>query len=412
MKSYYLVSFIVSIFPSIVFAQETSDSAALKVLNRIDSMIQIRHFNLSDQNAQEKIAEHTQSNSSIVYEYRIEQLNKLSAIKLDYNADVQAYIDKFLIERKAQVSRILGLKEMYFPVFEDYLSKYKLPLELKYLPVLESGLNPLAISSSGAVGLWQFKLNSGKQMGLETNSYIDQRSDIYLSTDAGCRYLSYLYDIFKDWHLALAAYNGGPGEVRNAIVRSGYKLNYWEIRQYMSEQARNYVPAFIASVYVINFAHEHSIKAQKPLCSYFQTDTLWVEEAVSFAQLSQSLKIDTAILRFLNPMYRLDIIPDTEKPNLLVLPSNKTTSFLKNENRIYSKQVKQTNYIDQLNNAGNTTGLKKGVYKVQKGDFLHKIAIQHACSVESICAWNNLTDKNLNVGQELIIWQKDSTKSK
>lgn len=412
MKSFYLASLIISIFPSIVFSQETADSAALKVLNRIDSMIQIRQFNNSDQNIHEKITEHSQSNSSIVYEFRIEQLNKLSAIRLDYNADVQVYIDKFIIERKTQVSRMLGLKDMYFPVFEEYLSKYKLPIELKYLPVLESGLNPLAISSSGAVGLWQFKLNSGKQMGLEVNSFVDQRSDIYLSTDAACRYLSYLYDIFKDWHLALAAYNGGPGEVRNAIVRSGYKLDYWKIRQYMSEQARNYVPAFIASVYVINFAHEHGIKSQKPLCSYFQTDTLWIDEAVSFAQLSQSLKIDTAILRFLNPMYRIDIIPDTEQPNLLVLPSNKTTSFLKNENRIYSKQVKQTNYIDQLNNAGNTTGLKRGVYKVQKGDFLHKIAIEHACSVESICAWNNLTDKNLNVGQELIIWQKDSTKKK
>ena len=159
----------------------------------------------------------------IYYEYRIEELDKQSPVKLDYNKDVRKYIDIYLEKRSENVSELLGLKNLYFPIFEQYLDKYNLPLELKYLPIVESGLNPLAQSSSGAMGLWQLLLNASKLLGLKVNSYIDERCDIYLSTDAACRYLKYLYNEYNDWQLALAAYNGGPGEVRNAIARSGGK---------------------------------------------------------------------------------------------------------------------------------------------------------------------------------------------
>ena len=412
MRYFYIILFLVLSNYKVFGVQPISDSAKLRYINRIDSMILLQR----EQYMNSHIEETSKSSQSVFpdmyFEYRLEKLGKTSAIKLDFNADVRKYIDKFLNERKEQVARMMGLKELYFPIFEEYCSKYQLPLELKYLPVLESGLDPLAISATGATGLWQFKLNSAKLLGLTVSSYIDQRNDPYLSTDAACRYLKYLYSMFRDWQLALAAYNGGPGEVRNAIIRSGYKLNFWQLQPYLSEQTRNYVPAFIAAVYVMNYANEHGIKAIKPKYSFFQTDTVWIQEAVSFMQISQKLQLDTGILRFLNPAYKTDYIPDTDEPNLLVLPANKVSAFLNNKNRIYSQQVHQTNYVDKLNNAGNTAGLKKSLYVVQKGDYLHKIALQFGCSVENISAWNNLKDLNLNVGQELIIWQNDSTKTR
>ena len=181
----------------------------------------------------------------MLYEYRLAQLSRLSPVALDYNAEVRRYIDLFTGPRKAEMAKIIGLSRLYFPVFDEALDRYGLPHELKYLTVVESGMNPLAMSKSGAVGLWQFLLNTGRLFDLEVTSYIDERCDVYKSTEAACRYLNYLNNTFHDWHLVLSSYNGGPGEVRKAIERCKGETNYWKLRPYLSEQAKNYVPAFI-----------------------------------------------------------------------------------------------------------------------------------------------------------------------
>jgi membrane-bound lytic murein transglycosylase D len=340
----------------------------------------------------------------IYYEYRIEELDKQSPIKLDFNEDVLKYIKLYLEKRPDKIAEFLGLSELYFPVFEEYLDKYNLPLELKYLPVIESGLDPLARSSSGAMGLWQLLLNSSKLLGLQVNSYVDERCDLYRSTDAACRYLKYLFNIFNDWQLTLAAYNGGPGEIRNAIARSGGKTTFWQIQPYLPEQTKWYVPAYIAVVYLANNAKEHGISPSQPSFTYNNTDTLWIQEAVEFSKLSEKTEIPIETIRFLNPAYRREYIPDMVKSMPLVLPSNKILTFLKIENQIYSRTNDTSDYLDVLSAAGDTNGLKKIAYTVLKGDFLHKIAMEYGCTLENLRAWNSLQNDNLSEGQKLLIW--------
>jgi membrane-bound lytic murein transglycosylase D len=345
----------------------------------------------------------------IHYEFRIENLDKQSPIKLDYNQDVKKYIDLYFQKRPEKVAEFMGKKEMYFPIFEEYLAKYNLPFELKYLSIVESGLDPLAKSSSGAVGLWQLLLNSSKLLGLEVDSYRDERCDPYLSTDAACRYLKYLYEVFNDWQLALAAYNGGPGEVRNAILRSGGKTNFWEIQPFLPEQTKWYVPAFIAVVYIANHAAEHGIVAMPPKYSYFQTDTLMIHEATEFSKIAEKINLSIDTIRFLNPIYKRDYIPDLGKPLSLVLPSDKILTFLKTENQIYSRNSDTLTYIDMLQLAGDTIGKAKIVHIVSKGDFLNKIAMNYNCTADNLRAWNHLRSDNLNAGQKLNIWQGNAS---
>ena len=337
----------------------------------------------------------------IYYEYKIEELDKTSPIKLDYNDYVQQYIDKYLNERLDKISEFLSLKDLYFPIFEEYLDKYNLPLELKYLPIVESGLDPKAQSPSGAIGLWQLLYNPAVSLGLKINSYYDERCDVYLSTDAACRYLKYLYSLFNDWQLVLAAYNGGPGEVRNAIERSGGKKNYWVIRPYLSQQAQNYVPAFIAVFYLVNFAKEHGIKPNAINFNFKNIDTLHVTSSVNFAKVTKYTNTDLDILRKLNPSYRTDYIPAIDKYQILVLPSDKVLSFLRNEKKIYFESD-SLSFKKVVNN--DSVEKVKTVYEVKKGDFLHKIALENECTVDDIMNWNKLTDKNLKIGQKLTIW--------
>ncbi len=342
----------------------------------------------------------------IYYEYKIAELSKTSPIKLDYNKDVQKYIDLYLEKRPEKVSEFLGLEDLYFPIFEEYLDKYNLPLELKYLPIVESGLNPIVQSSSGAMGLWQLLLNASKLLGLQVTSYRDERCDPYLSTDAACRYLKYLYETFNDWQLALAAYNGGPGEVRNAIIRSGGKTDFWQLQPYLSDQTKGYVPLFIAIVYLANHPQEHGIYPKQPIISYNFIDTVQINGSLEFSKLSEEINVPVETIKFLNPCYRRDVIPEAGKPQSLVLPSDKILTFLKLENQIFSRTNDTATYIDILASSGDTSGLQKSVYIVAKGDFLHKIALQYGCTIESLRAWNKLKTDNLNAGQLLNIWTK------
>ncbi len=248
----------------------------------------------------------------MLYEYRIAGLNRLSPVELVYNADVRRYIDLYTGPRREEMARIIGLSELYFPIFDEILDRHGLPLELKYLTVIESGLNPLATSKSGAVGLWQFLLNTGRLFDLEVTSMVDERCDPYKSTEAASRYLAYLYTTFHDWQLVLSSYNGGPGEVRKAIERCHGETDYWKLRPYLSNQAKNYVPAFVAAIYMLNFYKEHGIVPIKPDFDYFHTDTLHIRYAVSFSQVSSEIGLDIDHIRMLNPVYKRDYIPATQ----------------------------------------------------------------------------------------------------
>ncbi len=337
----------------------------------------------------------------LVYEYRIAELNKSTPIELTYNQYVRRYIDIFTLERRTQVERFVGLSELYFPIFEDYLLRYDLPLELKYLAVVESGLNPLAKSPSNAIGLWQFLYPTAQMFDLQVTSYVDERCDVYKSTDAACRYLKYLYQVFGDWSLALAAYNGGPGELEKAISRSGGKTDFWDLYPYITESMRNYVPAFIAINYVFHHYDQHKLTPEPNSMSFYDLDTLQVYHRVTFANISKKIGLSEETIRQLNPCYRLDEIPDLGKPMILVLPKAKVLDFIHAENKIIV--ARKNGAIDLPENAQGMVSIN---YAVRKGDFLHKIAIRYGCTVDDICRWNNLAHKSLSEGTKLIIWTK------
>jgi membrane-bound lytic murein transglycosylase D len=375
-----------------------------RILEAFDDLVNLHIFPDSSLKAKNNLKETYPTFPDLVYEYKVAAIGKLSPIDFDYNPYVRRYIDIYSIERREQVSQILGLAELYFPIIDEMLDKYHLPLELKYLAVVESGLNPLAVSKTGAVGLWQFKINSSRMFDLNVNSYVDDRMDPIKSTEAACQYLQYLYKIFNDWHLALAAYNTGPGAVRNAIVRANGETNFWKIYDFLPEAAQNYVPAFIAAAYIMNNASSHRIETTKPIITYLKTDTVMVVKPAAFATISKELDIPIELIRFLNPVYRRDYLPDLGKPIALWLPSNKIELFLKKEQIIYNTKIEKPTFHDVLANSGNTEGKIKIQHKVKPGEYLHKIAIIYGCTVDDIYVWNPNADENLNKGDYLDIW--------
>jgi membrane-bound lytic murein transglycosylase D len=340
----------------------------------------------------------------MLYEYRIAQLNKLSPIALEYNEEVRRYIDLYTGTRKAEIARIIGLSRLYFPIFDEALDRHSLPQELKYLTIIESGLNPLAVSKSGAVGLWQFLLNTSRLFDLEVTSYIDERRDPYKSTEAACKYLGYLNNTFHDWHLVMSSYNGGPGEVRKAIERSKGENDYWKLRPYMSEQAKNYVPAFIATIYILNYYREHDIIPVDPAYDYQGIDTLHIRYAVTFDQISAIIGLPVERIRLLNPVYRSDYIPERQPWSVLALPTDKIQVYLEHEISILGYSPIPADYNMMVQNAGATAGRTKIIHEVQPGEFTHRIAMNYNCTLENIKAWNNLPGYEVKAGQRLVIW--------
>ncbi|HAF29616.1 MAG TPA: lytic transglycosylase [Bacteroidales bacterium] len=340
----------------------------------------------------------------LVYEYKIAELNNLTPIELEYNDRVRRYIDVYTIERREHLAKIIGLAELYFPIFEEMLDKYQLPLELKYLAIVESALDPRAISSSAAVGLWQFKINTSKMFDLEVNSYVDERCDPYKSTEAACSYLQYLYRIYNDWQLALAAYNGGPGVVRNAIERSGGKTDFWEIQPYLPAQTNGYVPAFIAVNYVMTHYEDHNIDPVPSEFIHINVDTVKINKASTFKRISEVTKIPIETLQFLNPSYKLDYIPKMKYPATLILPEDKIRIFIRNEDAIYDESVAKKDFNEVVSEAGGTNGKIKITHEVAKGEYFHKIAIKYNCTIDDIRIWNSLPTNDLNVGQKLDVW--------
>ncbi len=331
---------------------------------------------------------------------RIEALNYQTPIQLDYNETVQAYIDVYTVKRREHLANIISRSKLYFPLFEEYLDKYNLPMELKYLAVIESALDPRAKSKSGAKGLWQFLYHAGTMFELDVSTYIDERSDPILATEAACKYLEYLYRNFNDWQLALAAYNGGVGMVKNAIERSGGKTDYWELRPYLPAQVKGYVPAFIGALYSMKFAENYDIDEVPAKYNFNELDTVFIRKTLSFKQISEASGVSIEEVAFLNPTYTKEVIPVNSKPVNIFLPKKNIASFVKNEYQVYG-EVKQTptneDVVDRV----------KLIHIVAKGEYFHKIAIKYACTIEDIMKWNHLKSKDLHPGQALDIWKEE-----
>jgi len=291
-------------------------------------------------------------------------------------------------------------------MFEQELDNYNIPLEIKYLAIIESALNPRAKSRVGATGLWQFMYGTGKMLDLDVSSYVDERSDPIKSTKAACQYLSKLYDIFGDWDLVLAAYNSGPGNVNKAIRRSGGYTNYWNIRRNLPRETAGYVPAFLAVMYIFEYAKDHGLAINKVDRPFFETDTVKVKRLITFDQISELVGVDKEELQVLNPSYKLDIIPFVEGKNYsLRLPVSAVGKFVNNEDAIYAQVAQQIQAkekpLPQL-----VTAEDRIRYKVRSGDFLGKIAERYGVRVSQIKSWNGLRSNNLRIGQRLTIYPR------
>ena len=342
--------------------------------------------------------------SDSIYEARIQHLDSKTPIDLVYNAYVKQYINVYTKQRRQQMSRMMGLAAYYFPVFEEILDQFNLPLELKYLALVESALNPKAKSWAGATGLWQFMYNTGKEHNLKVSSYVDERMDPFRSTIAACEFFKKSYSVYGDWSLVLASYNSGRGNVNKAIRRSGGEKNYWQIRRFLPKETRSYVPAFIAICYAMNYASDHKIISEKPRVLFREVDTIEVKHQIDFEYLSSSLDISLDELEFLNPAYKINVIPKVDgRTYHLVLPIDKMGVFVANEKEIYAHFIKldaekrkdYPKYSEQD---------ERVVHRVKSGEYLGKIARRYGCSVKKIQQWNNLKNDNIRVGQRLVLY--------
>lgn len=361
-----------------------------------------------------------QQGSNIVYSdsiYTQRLYDFPSEMELSYNSVVKNYIDMYTIRRRDLVSYMLTVGEYYFPMFEEALDREGLPLELKYLPVIESALNPVAVSRVGATGLWQFMLRTGQGYGLQVNSLVDERRDPYKSTEAAVKYLKDLYSIYEDWNLVIAAYNCGPGNVNKAITRSGGKRDYWEIYYNLPKETRGYVPAFIAANYVMNYYDKHAICPVESQLDIVALDTIQVDKQVHFNQISKALDIPITDIRRWNPQFKKDVIPGNFKNYSLVLPTSKVYAFLEKEDEIIN--LNKDNLLNHRENTDNyiagstttSTGNTANVYyKVRSGDTLSKIASRNRTTVAQIQRWNNMRTTRLSVGKNLIV-QKQAIKT-
>ena len=336
---------------------------------------------------------------------RVEDINSKTPFQIDYTPLLEETIINYLENRQATYLELYSKSDYFFPIFENALQKYNVPLELKYIPVIESALNPRAKSRVGATGLWQFMFNTAKDLDLKVNSYVDERMDPIKSSEAAAKYLAELYARFNDWNLAIAAYNYGPGNIRRAIKASGYS-NFWNLRGYLPKETANYVPSFIATLYLFEFAHKHEIKMKSKEMKLALTDSIPIKKMVSFSHIADKIGVPLDTLNFLNPSYIHSIIPNVKnKQYYLTLPQAYTDAFIEKEPEIYNMADLDYNSrekpLPQLYELNSRT-----VYRVVNGDFLGKIARNYGVRVSDIKKWNKLKDDKLRIGKRLIIFPK------
>jgi membrane-bound lytic murein transglycosylase D len=344
--------------------------------------------------------------STTVLKERLQKINSKTPFHIAYNPALEKVIKSYLKYRKRYYPALMAKAVYYFPMFEKYLDQYDIPLEMKYLAIVESALNPTAKSRVGATGLWQFMYPTGVQYKLKVSSYVDERQDPVRATIAACKYLSDLYTIFGDWDLALAAYNSGPGNVAKAIKRSGGYRNYWNIRPFLPRETASYVPAFYATMYLFEYQKEHNLVADAPQIRSFETDTIHVKKTIQFDHVSEATGISLELIQFLNPSYKLDIIPFIEgKKYVIRLPRKNSFNFIEKEQAIYalanedaSKREKPLPTYFEMD--------KRIRYKVKNGDFLGKIANKFGVRVRDIKRWNRMKTSRLKIGQRLSIYPK------
>ena len=334
-------------------------------------------------------------------------------IPLVYNDKIHAFINYFTVKDREYTRMMMRRQNLYFPLFEKYLAKYNMPDELKYLSIIESGLNPRAVSRVRAVGLWQFMSATGKYYGLDNDWYVDERMDPEKSTDAACRYLRDLYRMFNDWELALAAYNTGPGNVRRAIRRSGYKKTFWDIYSFLPRETRSYVPQFVAIIYTMNHLDDHNfIYEGEEMLVY--SDTLKVNKFVNFETLASLTGTCVDDLQKLNPSIQRNAIPATGKNYIMYVPAESKAILDLNRFAILdsaSKVGKKELELLAQNTAGTTYGRDRIVHKVRSGEVLGGIAIRYNVKVADLKKWNNLRSNTIRSGQRLTIWTRPSTRS-
>ena len=396
-------------------------------------------FDIENMNIDEKVAYNLDTE---VLKKRLRKLDVQSPFVIEYNPALENVIKSFLKNRTKSFERQMALAEYYFPLFEEKLSKYNLPLEIKYLAIVESALQPKAKSKVGAGGLWQFMPATGKQYKLNISTYVDERHDPIKSTEAACHYMMNMYAIFGDWSLVLASYNCGPGNVSKAIRRSGGKTDYWEIRKYLPRETANYLPAFLATMYIYEFKKEHGLVPKKAEMTYFETDTVMVKQAMTFKQLSDLLDISEAQLEYLNPIYKSKYIPSIDDEYFyLRLPKNKIGIFVSNEEKIYgylayleqeksrnlqlALQAKKRDSIAKQDSLAVAASLvvannepvemeevlkkrtkevvSKNFHKVKKGETLAEIAKKNQVSITDLKTWNKIKGSTINAGQSLVI---------
>ena len=428
MRVVHLISLLIILLisPHSIFSQDTlrSDTTSKKaklieddaVVAMLDSLSTLKIF--SDAASPHALKYPSWSNyteteipvfSDSVYAARIALMNENSPFEYIYNSDVKKFIDLYAVRKRKLTARILGLSEIYFPLFEEQLDRFDMPLELKYLAVIESALNPVANSKAGAKGLWQFMYGTGRVYGLKVSSYVDDRYDPFKATIAACEHLKDLYDIYGNWSLALAAYNSGAGNVNKAIRRSGGLKNFWAIHRFLPKETRAYVPAFIAASYVLAYANEHKIYPVDPGILYYEVDTVTVRHPLTFGQISEMLNIPWDEIDFLNPAYKQGVIPATpEMTYKLRLRKKNVGDFINNENALYAYKTKDALSDDASLAAVYASYHETQQYTVKKGETVAGIAKKFHMSIPEFKSLNNLSKNYVKPKQKVFVYTPGS----
>lgn len=394
---------------SFSYAQVNLSPEERKFINRCDSLL-VAHFRELDSfttdTSELNIFNYAEDSVPIVSDdellVRIAEMDANSPFDFIANDASVAMIKVYVKKRYRLTSRMLGLSTLYFPLFESKLSAYHMPYEIKYLPIVESALNPRAISGSGAGGLWQFMPPTGRDYGLEIGSMIDDRFDPYMATEAACQYLSKLYAIYGDWSLSLAAYNAGQGTVNKAIRRSGGKTDYWSIRSFLPKETQNYVPAFIAVNYVMTYASHHNIYPKVPKFFDYEMDTIHVHERIDFGVVGEWLDYNRVKLAYLNPMYLTEVVPGNKEEGYPIkMPVELIGDFMDLQDSIVKYSSLEYKYWE----AQHQPAREELKHIIKSGETLESIAKKYHCTVQDIKAWNTMTKIKVKPGRKLVMFK-------